>query len=600
MSYQTAKVIADVIKDIHSKKYLLPAIQREFVWTTYQTERLFDSLMRDYPISSFLFWRVGKEKVKDYDFYEFIRDYHQKDNTHNPKANVSGEEEIIAVLDGQQRLTSIYIALKGTYAYKLPRKRWDAAQSYPSRRLYVNLLKPSEDIDFEYDFIFLTEYEAANPNKHEHWFPVGEILDMKEPHQINQYMIENEIFTRYEKEEASFANKVLSKLHSIIHLKPTISYYLEESDELDKVLNIFIRINSGGTTLSHSDLLLSIATAQWEERDARQEIISFVEEINRIGDGFNFDKDFVLKSCLVLSDFNNIAFKVDNFKKDNMLQIEKNWDSICEAIRLSVHLVSGFGFDRNTLTSKNAIIPIAYYLKKIGLPKNFDSSTHTIADRQNIRHWLLLTLIKSVFSGQADSVLRAITKTVGENNDSGFPLQKIINQFKGTNKSIMFTNEDIENLAWARYGNPNTFFILSLLYPNLDFRNKFHIDHIHPRSKFSHYSLQKRGIPTDKIDTYIEYVDFIGNLQLLEAIPNIEKQDKEFENWLLKTLKASEIADFKSKHFIPAVDLSFENFEEFFEERETLLKEKLKNVLQLEAEGITSESVGQETELASY
>src|SRR5690606_38385232 len=125
MAYQTALTIAEVINDIHRKRYLLPAIQREFVWDTEQIERLFDSLMRDYPISSFLFWKVDRDKVKDFEFYEFLRKYHERNLRRNPKADVTGEEGITAVLDGQQRLTSLYIALKGTYAYKLPRKRWD-------------------------------------------------------------------------------------------------------------------------------------------------------------------------------------------------------------------------------------------------------------------------------------------------------------------------------------------------------------------------------------------------------------------------------------------------------------------------------------------
>lgn len=583
MSYQTAKVISDVIKEIHSKKYLLPAIQREFVWNTFQIERLFDSLMRDYPISSFLFWKVSKDKVKDYEFYEFLRNYHQKDNVHNPKANVTGQDEIVAVLDGQQRLTSIYIALKGTYAYKLPRKRWDNPQAYPKRRLYVNLLKPCEDIEFEYDFTFLTDQEAQK-KEGEFWFPVGEILNLKEPHEINQYLIENDIFTNYTKPEASFANKTLSKLHSIIHLKPTISYYLEESDKLDKVLNIFIRINSGGTILSYSDLLLSIATAQWEEKDAREEIISFVDEINSIGDGFNFDKDFVLKSCLVLSDFGNIAFKVDNFNKGNMLAIEKNWENICQAIRLAVQLVASFGFDRNTLTSKNAIIPIAYYLQKIGLPTNFETTTHKINERKEIKYWLLITLLKRAFSGQPDNVLRPIRKIIKENETIEFPLQKIVNQFKGTNKSITFTDEDIDNLTWAKYGKANTFLILSLLYPSFDLRNKFHVDHIFPRSKFSKAKLRKRGLSDESIDTFMSYVDYIGNLQLLEAIPNIEKQDKDFDKWLEATYDESEIKDFQTKHLIPDVELNFGNFEEFFTEREKLIINKLKDILQIEVE----------------
>ena len=89
------------------------------------------------------------------------------------------------------------------------------------------------------------------------------------------------------------------------------------------MLNIFIRVNSGGTTLSYSDLLLSIATAQWKNKDARQEITKFVDEINQIGNGFNFDKDFVLKACLVLCDFKDIAFKVDNFNAETMQKLNR-------------------------------------------------------------------------------------------------------------------------------------------------------------------------------------------------------------------------------------------------------------------------------------
>ena len=138
------------------------------------------------------------------------------------------------------------------------------------------------------------------------------ILDFREESDVNDYLIDNDLNTVADKAQAKFANKALFKLYSVIHNKQTISYYLEESTELDKVLNIFIRVNSGGTTLSYSDLLLSFATAQWEHKDAREEINEFVEEVNMIGRGFNIGKDLILKSCLVLADFVDITFKVDN------------------------------------------------------------------------------------------------------------------------------------------------------------------------------------------------------------------------------------------------------------------------------------------------
>ncbi|MED4046767.1 DUF262 domain-containing protein, partial [Priestia aryabhattai] len=311
MAFQTPLTIKKVIENIHKKKYLLPAIQREFVWGTEQIEKLFDSLMQGYPVGSFLFWDVKKEKSKNFQFYEFIRNYHEKNNRHNPLASVDEGEDIIAILDGQQRLTSMYIALKGTYTYKLPRMRRENPLAYPERQLYVDLLGPSEDFDTIYDFRFLTNEEADADYKDAHWFKVADILNINNPFEIHQYLIKSGLSV-IEQEKALFASETLHKLYQAINETPNINYFLEEEQKLDKVLNIFIRVNSGGTKLSYSDLLLSIATAQWRNKDARQEITRFVDEINQIGSGFNFNKDFVLKACLVLCDFKDIAFKVDN------------------------------------------------------------------------------------------------------------------------------------------------------------------------------------------------------------------------------------------------------------------------------------------------
>jgi uncharacterized protein with ParB-like and HNH nuclease domain len=107
MPFVAPITIKDAIDNIHKKEYLLPSIQREFVWGTDQIELLFDSLMRDYPINSFLFWEVEKSNIQNYQFYEFLREYHERDNRHNEKANLNGQKSVIAVLDGQQRLTSL-------------------------------------------------------------------------------------------------------------------------------------------------------------------------------------------------------------------------------------------------------------------------------------------------------------------------------------------------------------------------------------------------------------------------------------------------------------------------------------------------------------
>jgi uncharacterized protein with ParB-like and HNH nuclease domain len=584
MPFQTPITVKEAIDNINEKKYLLPAIQREVVWDTAQIERLFDSLMRDYPIGSFLFWMVKKEQTGSYQFYEFVRDYHERDNPHNVKADVSGQDDIVGILDGQQRLTALFVGLRGSFAYKEPRKRWENPQAFPKRRLYLNLLGRSKDEsrDLLYDFRFLTEKEANESNADSYWFKVGDVLDLKDQFKVNNYLIKHGLM-KQDEETAQFANETLFKLRSVTHDSPSINYFLEKDDHLDKVLNIFIRVNSGGTVLSYSDLLLSIAAAQWTKYDARETITGFVDEVNNIGNGFNFNKDWVLKSCLVLADFKDMAFKVDNFNKTNMSKIEGSWEDISRALRNAVILVSSFGYSRETLTSNNAIIPIAYHLLKRGLPSGFDQAGKFATERTRIHQWLMVSLLKRVFGGQPDNVLRPIRDVLSDKTES-FPLEAIRDKFKGTPKSLAFTKDDIDSLLESRYGQSYTFSILALLYPTLDFRNTFHIDHIHPRSLFTRTKLTKRGINGDELGFYLDNVDLLPNLQLLEGIPNQEKNDADFESWLRDTYKSKQaLQSFTDKNYIPNdVDLDLDNFREFFEKRRILLSKSLTALLKLE------------------
>jgi len=583
MSFERPITIKEAVDYIHRKKYLLPAIQREFVWEQDQIIKLFDSLMRGYPIGSFLLWKVEKENSKNFQFYEFIRNYHERNSRHNPKADISGEEDITAVLDGQQRLTALYLGLKGTVAHKLPRKRWNNPDAYPEKVLALDLLAPPEEpTDMEYDFRFVEKAVCEENNIEQYntfWFKVGNVLNLDEPSDVNDFLIDNGLSALENKEQAKFANRTLFKLYDLVHKSEVINYFLEKDESLDKVLNIFIRVNSGGTELNYSDLLLSIATAQWQKKDAREEIHDLVDEINQIGGGFNFDKDFILKSCLVLSDFPDIVFKVDNFNSQNMTAIENNWDSISESIRSSVLLLSSFGYNRDTLTSNNAVIPIAYYLKKIGNPKNYELSSKYKEDRSEIFKWLTISLLKRIFGGQPDNVLRPVRQTISESNNS-FPFDKISEKLKGGTKSITFTDEEIDSLMDYQWGQKYTFPVLALLYPTLDFRNKFHIDHIFPRSIFTEKRLIKRGIPQEKVWNYISGRDSLANLQLLEGLPNQEKSGKDFEDWINEIcLSSEERKDYFRKHYIPEIGLSLDHFLQFFDKRESLLRKQFVGIL---------------------
>lgn len=591
MAYQTPITIKDTVFNIQKGKYVLPAIQREFVWKTDQIEKLFDSLMRDYPISTFLFWNVEKSQVKKFQFYHFLRKYHQKNQTHNTKADLIGDEDVVAILDGQQRLTSLYLALKGSFAEKLPYYRWDSEHAFPEKKLYLNLLSPAKSPEMQYDFQFLTNADSQvkaiksfdeDLNEESEvktfWFEVGKILDFKDLTAVMQYLMAEGLTNTgiYTNEQTSFALNTLTELFNVIHQKGTISYYQENTPTLDKVLQIFIRINAGGTKLSYSDLLLSIATAEWKERDARDVIHTFVDEINQIGHGFSFNKDFVMKACLVLADFSDVKFKVDNFTKENMLKIEQQWDGISGALRNAIKLIDKFGFNRSNLTSANAVIPIAYYFLKNEFDEKIIFSSKFENDRQSIREWLIRSLLKRVFGSAADNIYSPLRKVIRQHLGS-FPLQPIKDELHGTSKSISFSEEDIDNFIELDYHDPLAFSVLSLIYSGLNLNYHYHLDHIHPQSMFTDAKLKREKIEIELFEEFQWRYNLLPNLQLLQETENIEKNKKPLTDWLNKNYSdKSSRSRYLESHFFPeGVSLEFVDFIEFYESRKAVLKEKL-------------------------
>jgi uncharacterized protein with ParB-like and HNH nuclease domain len=588
MAYEKPITIKEAIASIQNQEFILPAIQREFVWNTKQIELLFDSILRDYPISTFLFWKVKAENVTKFKFYRFLPFYHERDKKHNELAELTGDKDRFAILDGQQRLTSLYIGLKGSYAFKLSKFNWKSDHAFPKRHLYVNLLAPSEDVDILYDFRFLSEeellkFKESYSDKY-HWFRVGEILAYAGLIQLMNYITKNSLADSsiHTSEQIDFASNTLSNLYEKFNDKELINFYLEKSDELDKVLHIFIRVNSGGTKLSYSDLLLSIATAQWKDKDAREIIHKYVDQLNSIGSGFNINKDLVLKSCLVLADIKDIKFKVDNFSSENMTLIEKEWDKIAKALSLSIQLISSFGFNEKTLTANNAIIPIAYFIKKNNLSDDLLHSSNHLENRKLIKEWLIRALLKKVFGGTPDNLYPTYRSIISE-NPGLFPLEKLIDKYKGTNKSLSFDLETIEHLLNTQYGSAFAYMVLSIIYP-LNHNYKFHQDHIHPKKYFNSKELTKAGIIDEKTkEQYLQTFNNIANLQLIQETENLEKNATPFDEWLNAHYKGDDLINYKNLHFIPLDnDLSMISYISFYEARRENLKTKLMSILKVE------------------
>ena len=585
MAYEKPITVKDAIKSIQEQEFILPAIQREFVWNTVQIELLFDSILRDYPISTFLFWKVKGENTNKFKFYRFLPFYHQRDKRHNELAELDGEKDRFAILDGQQRLTSLYIGLKGSYAYKLNKYGWKNDLAFPKRQLYINLLQEADDVDRKYDFRFLSEEEFNNfANNHQdkyHWFRVGDILKFSDFPDIFDYIANHGLMdtSRYSADQGKFASETLSKLYQYFTQKELINFYLEKSEELDKVLHIFIRVNSGGTKLSYSDLLLSIATAQWKNKDAREIIHGFVDTLNNTKQGFNVSKDLVLKACLVLTDLKDIKFKVDNFSTENMNLIEEQWDQVSNSLQTAVQLIASFGFNDKTLTAYNAIIPIAYFLHKNNFGNEFLSSSVHSDNRKLVKEWLVRALLKKVFGGTPDSLYPTYREIISSNLGR-FPLKELMEEYKGKNKSLSFDEDSIENLLNTQYGSAFAFMVLSLLYP-LNHHFVFHQDHIHPKKYFTDKELIKLGIEDEGLrKQYIASFNTLSNLQLIQETENLEKNATPFKDWVENAYKDDQLINYKNLHQIPSDnDLTMINFLEFHKNRRGLLKQRLMHVL---------------------
>ena len=79
-SFERPQTIMEALEAIDRYDYALPALQREFVWKPQQIYCLFDSLMKGYPIGSFLLWELEPETAQKFRFYQFMRDYHEWSN----------------------------------------------------------------------------------------------------------------------------------------------------------------------------------------------------------------------------------------------------------------------------------------------------------------------------------------------------------------------------------------------------------------------------------------------------------------------------------------------------------------------------------------
>ena len=577
--HQQGGTIKEALDSIASHEYVLPSIQREFVWRPEQVCNLFDSLMQGYPFGEFMFWRVEPENSGQYRWYDFVREYHQRNNPHCPELGPIHDKSLTAVLDGQQRLTAFNIGLRGSMAIKVPYKWWNSPDAFPKRVLALDLLAPP-DPDEEgsrYTFEFIDENRIGLENHHL-WFKVPDIMGLESGPDMFDWLSTKGL----EAKQQSLAFRTLDRLYRAIRVEPVVAYYEEKDQDIERVLNIFIRCNSGGTPLSYSNLLLSIAVSQWDKLDARREVHGLVDEMNNVRAGLLFNADFVLKAGLMLTDIASVGFRVENFTHNNMAILEKNWPNIRQALLETVELVDSFGFDSRTIQATNSLLPIAYYLYKKGAPRDFETSDHYLKDRNIIRGWLTRSILKEsgIWGSGLDTLLTALREVIRNSSGTEFPAGELRRGMAQRGKTLDFVEEEMEDLADMRLGDRRIFPLLTLLFPHFGSRDGSDIDHVFPKSRFTPNRLRAAGVTDEQIEEFRDRCERLANLQLLDRSVNNEKRASLPADWLdvhcPVDLARQSYCD---RHLLGEVPRDVTGFLEFYEARRHQVRDQIKRLI---------------------
>lgn len=540
--------------------FWLPNIQRPFVWQPEQMMRLFDSIMREYPISTLLVWKT-KELVKHRRFIDTYRrgvkltDFYVPDNKRSK----------LMVLDGQQRLQSLFIGLKG---------------SYEGKELYFDVTSGQQVApeDIRYRFAFKDAASCVWP-----WVKFKSIVFRtgRLDTQIARELIA-EAGVTLSKEVAEVVELNVARARQEFVNDDNITYQeLDSIDnpdayKVDDIVEIFIRANSGGTKLGKSDLLFSLLTSSWDEADEQME--ELLSKLN--ASGFSYDRDFVLKSCLTVLG-KGARYEVSKFRDGKTKdEIIAQWPALSKAI-LAVHdlLMTGtyIRSDR-AMPSYLALIPLIYY--RYHYPKQFAGNPH-------LAEYLLRVLVTGAFSGNPDTLIDRIVDSIREQKE--FVLPEVMGVIREAGRSLEITPHVILE---QHYGSRELHLFFNLWYRGFNYIPAYNgntpsVDHIFAQSLLRGVKMVNPETGKRNLLKYPQPVrDQIANCMLLTADENGPggKSDIPPREWFSRSRFASDAEHerYLDMHLIPRDPALWEldRFENFIAARKALIEDKFAYMLQ--------------------
>lgn len=559
--------------------FFLPPIQRGFVWPIDRIESLFDSLYHDYPIGIPIIWKIKKWERKICPLFEFHESAEgDEDHLDEAKTPEKGKSYFV-VLDGQQRLTSLFLGLKGFYKVKRKGKGLkNIEDNFEKQFLCFNLagdekIKKSDDDEQKVPlFKYKTEEECARWQKNNFWIPMREFCDNKSD--ISNYVkelrnrIPSNIFTSSKK--INFKEK-LQCLYKALYITP-VHYFEVSLDGLkEDVSEIFARVNSKGTPLTKADLLFSRIIAEWPEGK------DFVNELTKLlkkNLSLTKPQDFIMRAMLYINEY-PVHYDLDAFNTNRIREISKSENVIRlkNAVNSLMNEKNKYGYTAGI--SENALLPILYFIAR-----RQDDNKKIKDEWKEIKKYYIISQTFGLFSGSSDTTLaqmRKVIKTCVENKNvfsvDYLKRQKTNDEIK---KFFKVEDDDLNEFLQKSIYKRNrglAHLLLSAITKNTHGAEVVNgqMDHIHPES-------------TIKNEEWSDLKDSLCNLELLSSDYNQSKNAKPLDEFMAnteyfpKTKKGqSERKDFLKDNFIPNEKYwKLENFDKFCEARRQILLKKLK------------------------
>ena len=532
MSYKP-RTLFRLIEDINSTLYL-PHIQRPFVWEIEQMIRLFDSLMRNYPIQTFLFWRT-KDEIKARRFMEQAEWDPDLSDFYEPNMSKGGVEKVF-VLDGQQRLQTLYAIFRGAIL----------SETNTRQEAYFNIASGDKiaDTGLLYELVFTEELRVFP------WYRVADLLGKHSQRNAEELADElNEALDKIEKanpitvcdtsyDQRAREKRVRRNMSQLISLlREERHFWVQELDGVanefpyKRVLDIFVRVNSGGTKLDASDLMFAAMKEGWDE------IEEAIEETTELLNGTNlqFDKTFPLK-CLLVAHGRGAEASADKFTGEDgeklLKEMADGWDRAESVFRqLRDFMVNDLKvYADKVIRSYTSLIPLFDFLYHN--PKPNETS------RALMRGYHYKAQLFGWFSQSTDTIVNALHGIVGKPLSSGFPIQEVLEYFKRRGNQVELRQSHLTETRLR-------FILLNLVYVDrmgaspFDVKykgNEPHVDHIYPR----HATITKLGLASVE-------VNHLGNYRFVGATDNIRKRGELPSSYFLR-LKAAGIDI--SKHLL--------------------------------------------------